>query len=411
MRRRTLFATIWLSVGLGCGGRVTPETSDGGGGGALSGGVVGEGGMLSVGGAGAVGGTVSFGSTGAVFGGSASAPGGSPSTSTRDLGDWGIALTTDEATSLTVGACPGDGYLTPEPVAIEVLVETSLSMKAEMSPGRSRWDVTREGLLTLFGQLPARDQAGLSTFPNVQASPGDQSPTACIATSQNAPLAPLGLEQLALIESSLNGVELLGATPTEDAYAFAFSQLADRGTLEGNLVLFTDGPPTHGRPCQGNGVTPVAIAPLITNIAVALGNGVRTFVVALGPKSDEDWLSLAAFTGGTGGQYRVPDGPAASKQLYVAMSRVREQLSSCRFRLPPEYVQDNANLVVEFAEGDAALIRYSKLGEQCRGWRAETSSVVSYATLCPSACQALRDAVDERIYVANGCSGVGVPNP
>ncbi|MGC4091307.1 MAG: vWA domain-containing protein [Polyangiaceae bacterium] len=320
--------------------------------------------------------------------------------------------------------CAGAGYVQAEPIALDVLLDTSLSMEREVSPGRSRLQVAQSALRAFYRRLPQTTWAGFTNFPNVQVSPGYHGPTACFLPYQAGPVRPLDVpEQLPMLETVLSELLPLGATPTEDAFSFARTQLADSALPpERSLVLITDGPPTCSAQCEGDGRTPADTTGLLILVQRAREMGQPTFVVALGEHADADWLTTLAQAGGTAFRnctletlpchYAVPDGPDAASRLDSALARVSEQSAGCRFRLPQNIDLDHTNLVFELPESDAVMVRASgAVAGDCHGLRWAKRNGSDFAELCPDACQALRDAVGTRVYLMVGCAASPIPRP
>ena len=245
-------------------------------------------------------------------------------------------------------------------------------------------------------------------------------------------------EQRALLSASLDAVYVQGGTPTHTAFQVGLDALT-QSALPGNkyMVLITDGEPTYGVGCVGNGTTlatnikPEYIGATQDSIRDAYGRmpPVGTFVIG-SPGSEKNysgkdarpWLSQAARDGGT-----APVGCADQDGLFchfdltgsdtdfavgirAALAQILGQVVACDYTPPdPGHGKElDLDLIdVKLVDGEGveyAVPRTSSaacdLGSH--GWylSADQSRVV----LCARTCGAVRQDAMAGIGVYYGCT-------
>lgn len=293
------------------------------------------------------------------------------------------------------------------PQALEFLVDSSLSMKAELAPGVTRWNALREAIQTGLRALDDRTLAGLVFYPNVQLSagthPGDMW---CFLRYEAATLAPLASTQRDLMAQALAQKEPLGATPTHDAYLYALGHL--EGTTEGtrHLVLLTDGAPTYGLGCTGTGDAAVDTSALTADVAAAQARSVDTFVVGLGGAENGPWMSRLALAGGTARpgcsvdtppycHYQVSAAAEPAAALREALLDIGTRTVSCVYEVPFQtgnsLGSDRVNLAYRDATGSVnKLDRYSSFTGCDTGYVVSANQADQYRVeLCPALCRAV----------------------
>jgi von Willebrand factor type A domain-containing protein len=301
------------------------------------------------------------------------------------------------------------------PPVLQFVVDTSGSMNwvpgTERFPGSgelSKWEITRDALVTAIAAMPDAAAVGISYYPNTSgAGP------ACIIPEASAPIARLTPDQRALI-NRVNASRIpAGGTPTQAAYEFGVQQLQS-ASIAGSrfLVLITDGIPTYTLDCQGDGQTRVDGAPLVASVeARNLEDGIRTFVIGSpGSEPAHDELSQMALVGGTG-----PDGCADvqpstchfdmtaasdfSAALKGALGDIAEATLGCEYavpELPPGRTRldlNDVSVVLESGGSIGTEFVRSSSGECDAGWQYndDNTSIV----LCRSTCEELTRLVSE----------------
>jgi hypothetical protein len=372
-------------------GAKRPATGSGGAGG--TGGAIGVGGSaggvpIGTGGSGATGGT----------GGSAASAGTSGE------------IPMETADTIRGKSCAGwssEPELLPTVLQLVVDVSGSMSMRADSTGNRSKWDITQEALHAAVGQLPATSAVGVLYYPNRNTEDSDepQDVSACVNTSALIPIAPLGDQNAPHRERILESIEDAesdGLTPTHNAYAYALENGLRASDETGNrfMLLFTDG------------------------IFGARQEGVRTFIIG-SPGSEESvdgdgdarpWLSRAAALGGTGRGGCTIDGPNFchidlsedadfAVALNAALARILGQIVSCSFEIPAAPPGQTINLsqvnVIHTASsGSAELIGRNDDPSCTDGWQMDAQGRV---TLCENTCNAVRSDPGGTVELLFGC--------
>lgn len=238
-------------------------------------------------GAGTLGGTGGTGGAGPTGGRAAAGGGGMPAVggagAGRSNGGAGAAGTTGSAGS--AGTC------SDAPPSVLFVVDTSLSMNEASSVGASKWEITAAVVADAVDALPEAWRVGLMFFPQ---TPQGRMP--CFEGSLAVPFAPLDDAQRMSFRVALASTQPDGGTPTLDAYAFAEQEIAPLRDLGPTvIVLVTDGVPSYGLGCTGDGLAtdPVDWAPLVAMVENASQTDTYTLAVAA-PDSAETHEMLAA---------------------------------------------------------------------------------------------------------------------
>jgi Mg-chelatase subunit ChlD len=289
-------------------------------------------------------------------------------------------------------------------------------------PGATKWEITRDALLTAVASLGGDIALGASFFPSV-AQEGDT----CLLNEQAVPIAVLGAadsEARAAWESAVGDVAPEGATPTHGAYLFGLEQLAT-SKLPGDrvILLITDGTPTCTLSCEcTEDNLPVDSQPLIDEASEAFANGVRTFVIGSpGSEQTRDVLSRLASEGGTardgcsdaGPEYchfDMTTEPDLAKGLARALEQIGTNLRSCAYPIPappagqaldPELV----NVLYTPEGADTETIARDPSNHDCsEGWQysADGQNIV----LCGQVCERVRAEPNATVEVLFGCETV-----
>jgi von Willebrand factor type A domain len=305
------------------------------------------------------------------------------------------------------------------PAVMEFVIDTSGSMGDPAPGGGTKWSVTQTALGSAFDNMPQGNAVGLFFFPGTDPSisGGD-----CIIKQQAVPIDTLGAtasNQRTLITQALQAASPLGGTPTFDAYLFALNTLV-ASTLPGNkfIVLITDGAPTYSLYCQGDGQTPVPNGPLISEVANASTEGVRTFVIGSpGSESARTDLSKMASAGGTalpgcsdsGPNYchfDMTTQPNLAQALNDALSKISGAALSCTFDVPtPPNGQtlnpSKVNVVFTPSSGKPSDI-LKDTGTTCTdGWQYTPDG--KQIVICGPSCDKVKNDPGGKINIVFGC--------
>jgi von Willebrand factor type A domain-containing protein len=314
------------------------------------------------------------------------------------------------------------------PPVLQFVVDTSGSMNwvpgTERVPGSgelSKWDITRDALVTAIAAMPDAAAVGISYYPNTRGGNG-----ACIIPEASAPIGRLTAEQRALIERVNSRQIPIGGTPTHAAYEYGVQQLQSSSFAGSRfLVLITDGIPTYTLDCDGDGQTRVDGAPLVSSVeARNQEDGIRTFVIGSpGSEPAHDELSQMALVGGTGPEGCADAVPSTchfdmttaadfSAALKQALGDIAEATLGCEYgvpKLPPGRTRLDLNDVsVVLEAGGSAVQEFTRAaGAECdAGWQYndDQTSIV----LCRSTCEDLTRLVSEDptrvVRVKFGCN-------
>lgn len=360
-----------------------------------------------------------------------------------------VALTPTQVSDITKSACTG---WTSEgenlPAVLELVIDTSGSMD-DPAPGTrntTKWDVTRDALISAIANLPASVSLGALFFPNetVKDSTVAQDVSACINTKTMVPITVLGAANSAprtTIDKALQGIMPASYTPTHDAYDYALTKGLEPYQTSANkfMLLITDGAPTAsfgcidgrmpGRGGRGGGGTTMDMPtqPIIDEVAMAKTMGIRTFIIGSpgSEKSDGNnsmdmrpWLSKAAEAGGTaiagcsdaGPNFchlDMTQAPDFSKALNDGLAAIAGQVvDSCTFTIPaPPSGQtidpDKTNLIITASDGTSKLVLPDNMGACTEGWQFDGTDKV---VLCSQTCSEVKGDSGAHVQLVFGCS-------
>lgn len=346
-------------------------------------------------------------------------------------------------------ACQSETQI-PEPynVVLMLVVDVSGSM-TQVAPGTAmtKWDATKQALSQVVQYLPPSVAMGMVFYPNLDPQPLPHTePTEDLGECVNsdiesgAMVAPglLDDNQKGLLQGALNNVIVAGGTPTHSAYTVGLQSL-EATDLPGNkyMLLITDGEPTYGTGCVGNGTTLAAnMDPAyITDTIAAIGSAyndlfppIGTFVIG-SPGSEMNysgadarpWLSDAAIAGmtaplgcsSTGSpmfchfDLTDPNTNFASG-LTNALAQILGQVVACEYSLPaaPQgYELDATKVAVKFVDGakrefSVPLVNGADCGTSNQGWYWTPDNRIS---LCLATCGLVRADALSGIVVQYGC--------
>lgn len=357
----------------------------------------------------------------------------------------------DSATrsAMTGDAC--DGWsVEPEtmPSVLVFVLDVSGTMNGTTADtgDQTKWEVSRDALLTSLDALPEDISVGLTFYPNMDnggavAEPFDHTP--CIDQGDNvapALLGPLGSAQRQALVDALGAVdpEPDGATPTHDALNVAYDLVAaDPSGLERYVVLITDGEPTLAEGCFGMAAPrqPDDPTPIIAEMAERLAtSAIKTFVVgspgsevSAGNGADvRDWLSAAARAGGTDAQPCADSGDPRfchfdltqaddfGAALSGALQTIGDWVLSCEYVLPAVssgggVIDPNlVNIIYTDAAGQSHLLLPNGDPACAVGWHYADDAHTQIA-ICGGTCEALKSDGQAALDLVYGCTTGEVP--
>jgi hypothetical protein len=335
----------------------------------------------------------------------------------------------------------------PEPykVILMFVVDVSGSM-TQQAPGTTmtKWDATRQALSQVVDTLPASAAMGIVYYPNLDPPPLQHTePTddlsECVNTGALVDPQPMEGTHKAMLQNSLLNVVVAGGTPTHSAYTVGLQSLEAAGQrLPGNryMLLITDGEPTYGVGCVGDGTVrlsnmdPAYIEDTLDAVgaAYALSPPISTFVIG-SPGSElnysntdaRPWLSNASVLGhtsplgcsSTGSPFYChfdlsdPNTNFASG-LTNALAQILGQVVACGYSPPaaPAGEKLDPSLVdIKFIAGDKREFRVPPANEaDCgisnHGWYWTQQESIA---LCPATCNLVHADSLSGIEVAYGC--------
>lgn len=321
-------------------------------------------------------------------------------------------------TPSTLAPCPGEAQLPPDiSLSLMFVVDVSESMLEPVSAGVdvTRWDVIRGDLETIIDALPSTASMGIVYFPNAVVLARDEpsdDPSACVGTDALIGPELMSDEQRARLKGSLADVTLAGGSPTVAGYAVGLEALKAAGAdlpVNRYVVLITDGEPTYGQGCVGDGTRVTSSGEVLKEVEAA-GQGspsIATFVVGA-PGSEIDvsgsdarpWLSEAASFGGTAPLGCVHQGPSychidltnldtdLPSELRSAFNQILGSPVSCEYSMPDPPAGQVRVADLKYVDSDGQEYRIPGVAESgCRdqgnGWYYSAPTEV---TLCAATC-------------------------
>jgi hypothetical protein len=281
--------------------------------------------------------------------------------------------------------------------------------------------------------LPPNIAVGGLFYPNreVTVTKTSQDVTACVNTSAAIPIDRLGDQngaQRSLLRSSIERVQLATSTPTDDAYRYALQNGILATDKPGNkfMLLITDGTPTLSPGCMNPAgrLTGVDPTPIGMDIANAYSQyGVRTFLIGSpGSEENREWMSTAAFYGGTANPGCQVDGPSwchmdmtsapdFSAALRAGLARVIGALTPCNYSFPDppdgeELDSSKINVIFRSSTGQNQLIVRDDIGDCTEGWQLTSDHQIQ---LCPNTCSDVQVDAGGALDVVFGCASLMEP--
>jgi hypothetical protein len=286
---------------------------------------------------------------------------------------------------------------------------------ADPMPG-SRWEVFKSKLQVALGQLPKSNSAGLMHYPTGKGTfSGD--PTGCVPQNPDVAIAPL-TTSLNAINSALAAIAPAGGTPTHDAITAAFKQLElSQAVGPKYLILATDGQATFCSGCDlfcSSAEMSMDNEKLITEVAAAATNGIRTFVLgAPGSGPYRSILSRIAEAGQTSAvagcthqgpnycHYDMTTAPDFAMALETALAEVGGATLSCNYDIPKDNgsfdpTQVNVQLTVN---GQVVQVPQDKSHTDGWDYSPDGKQIVLYGQTCSEA----KAAQNGKIDILYGC--------
>jgi hypothetical protein len=351
-------------------------------------------------------------------------------------------------TDLAQNACSGwTTELETLPAVLEFVIDTSYSMAEKKSQGTTwnlqgqgttKWQITHDALIPAIDGLGASIAAGATFFPNHAIVNGQgfttpQPVSACFDPSNAVPIDQLGAAgsaQRTALADAINAISPNGNTPTYEAYAYAVGQMQQATSFTGQkyMVLMTDGVPTFGQGCVGNGTENVGnnipTDPIIQAISAAATAGIKTFVIGapgsqdgIGGADARPWLSAAATAGQTATSGCSDTGtpnfchmdmtqqPDFSTALRDGLGVISSQLATCQYAIPDPPSADQLvdlnqlNVFVVNAQG-TFLVLPSTQADCTEGWRIVDNKI----ELCQASCDRSMADASASVQILAGCT-------
>lgn len=316
------------------------------------------------------------------------------------------------------------------------------------APGTNstKWEATRDALLeavcgTQGPGLPENVAVGMMFYPNKENDEDNilDTPTSrdvCLNLDGIVPMALLGAsaagKHRARVRTALTAVDLGSGTPTADAYDYAVNSIVlaqEQAAIPGDpyVLLITDGMPTIAHGCYNpeGGFAGVSGDEIVALIEQARSKSVKTFVIG-SPGSEEgrDWLSKAAYVGGTALSDCAPDSssgpychmdmttaPDFSAALRDGLATVTKTVSGCRYEVPTESADgskqvdpDAISPIISYGDGNSELVGRDNIsGENCtEGFRVFPGN--TKIELCKNTCARLQSDTKARLQLIFGCA-------
>jgi len=295
------------------------------------------------------------------------------------------------------GECAQQNFvLSSKPADVLLVLDRSKSMIEHTVPpmNQTRWDAVVAGLTAVITATDASVSWGLKLFPEGEGSE-------CVAASvTDAIPAQIMPGNAATVNGIITSTMALGnGTPTGDAIKAATAYLTSRNASNQYLVLATDGQPS----CPSGSDAAVQYA--VDAITAAKAAGFPTYVIGVVDPTDTSTpprLNAMAEAGGTA----RTDNPIGDKffqaysqdELTNSLKAVTGQVVSCVFQFdkPPP---DPTNIAVNVNGA-----RIDQDTSQAQGWD-YVDSAYSGLELHGDACQAVKDASENKVDIIFGCKG------
>lgn len=253
-------------------------------------------------------------------------------------------------------AQPGSESLVPN---MYLAVDRSSALKA------IDWAAIQSGLSGFFQNNVENNGVGvaLGFFPSKNASPPDCSTSVCDASACRSRVnfgaltSSVGDAQESTLIAAINGQspDTTALAPTGAALQSALRQARDflpahpKNTAIAVLIMASE-PSTCNAPGPppASLSTPGALAGLAS--AAFVGDGIKTYVIGVGPVISAATIKAIAAAGG-GQAFSVASGATMATELKTALVNIRKSIFPCDFPLPPAGLFDPNNTSVGYLPG------------------------------------------------------------
>jgi hypothetical protein len=308
----------------------------------------------------------------------------------------------------------------PPPITDSPTCELENLRESDDSP--SKWEITRDTLLTAMGELPRDTVIGLSYFSN------DDS---CgVHSLPSVPLAPFDARQSSALRASLSNVTPNGATPLVGATVLAYRHLHDKalaGDINGSkyVVLITDGEQSDicsdlGRCRDAEECTRLLLEEDVPK-AASDGVGIKTFVIGVpGSEGARNVLSAIAQVGGTAPEscevskgnchFDMTKQDGFEQGLRETLTEIAGRALSCELPLPDPgsggpLELGRVNVIYSPADGSAPKLIPQDARKPCDrgadGW--QFAPRAAKIRLCGATCDRVLGDRGGRLDVVLGC--------
>lgn len=305
-----------------------------------------------------------------------------------------------------IGGDPGDECADASavsevaPVTLLVGLDRSTSMTSD-----DRWLAVTQALLAFYGDP---NSAGLNA--TLQAFPFDDATKegGCVAGSYDSPDVPLTeLPNAAPFAAFLDPRGPDGWTPTRVVVEGLISQaeavLVAEPSSTVAIVLVNDGEPLGCLPTSEYNVG--AVAELLGTVA----DRIPTYVIGVGEELDD--LHALAEAGGTGTAVLVEttDPAAARVEVLERLNSIRTEIAVCDVPVPaPPAGQSldpfKVSTEIQDAAGNTTPVPYEDDCATGAGWHYDNLDDPTQISLCPQACQTLKEPGERTLKVVFGCT-------
>lgn len=278
-----------------------------------------------------------------------------------------------------------------------------------------KWIPVGNGMKSFFADANSKTlNASLQFFPL-----GTDVESNCTADYATPKVSLAPLTDASPFVNAITSIAPKGGTPTlpalQGAIAYAKQVAKQRPGEKPAVVLVTDGEPGYGingsfvPGCANNDIAHVAAA---AAAAVKATPSIPTYVIGVGPSLTN--LNKIAASGGTGAALMVSvnDPTKTAGELQSVLDKVRGQLLSCDFALPPppagkQLDIEAVNVAFSNASGEKILV-YSSDCSNGQAWHYDNATTPTRIQLCPAACDAARQDAAAKLTIAFGCRTNGI---
>jgi hypothetical protein len=239
------------------------------------------------------------------------------------------------------------------------------------------------------------------------------------ATPCSNPMTPLGLLTAAAAPADAQEQALIAAfgsvhpsngtpgtgqgTPTypalEGALIWAMAQATAKPTEQFDVILITDGPPSH---CN---LTSAGAAALAANALAT--KGVRTYTLGL-PGASTPYVNAIAAGGGTSSSITITSAATLAAELQAALAVITGAGVTCASDLPAANLFDQSDVTVTFTPSSGAPVNLAKKTDlaacgAAMGWYYDSNVTPTQLLLCPTSCTTAKNDAGSQIDFTLGC--------